>query len=97
MGYGNNYKAGTKTDRILSSLELEAGRTHEPRKPGVKSIVLDAYNKHRKIEDAYLAVAMANERIGKEVFTKQMVDNWIKEYVEKEEAKKRLAKMENER
>ena len=50
---------------------------------GIRTIVLYAY-KNSGIEAAYKAAETANERIGKQVYTTEIVDSWIKEENEKE-------------
>ena len=59
-----------------------------PRKEvvGTRKIILDAYKRTGKRASAYLAMKMANQRIGKEVYTIAMVDGWIDEY-EQEQVK----------
>ena len=82
MGYGKSHEEIRKLrgNERIGKIDSELKRSQEPRRPGVKTVVMEAYARHRKAEDAYLAAKMANEKIGREAFTKQIVDEWIEEY-----------------
>ena len=60
---------------------------------GPKMQIINAYKQNENIEDAYKVANEINQKIGKEVYSKYMVDSWIKEEIEKG---KRINKSRNE-
>ena len=68
-----------RLEDIFRRMDKEERLKNPPKpKPGIRSIVLDAYKKGGK-EAAYKAAEMANERIGSIAYTTQTVDEWIEE------------------
>lgn len=60
---------------------------------GPKMQIINAYKQNKNIEDAYKVADDINQKIGKEVYTKENVNSWIKEEIEKE---KRMNKNKDE-
>ena len=60
---------------------------------GPKMQIINAYKQNKNFEDAYKVADDINQKIGKEVYTKEMIDSWIKEEKKK---KKRINKNRNE-
>lgn len=68
-----------RLEDIFRSMDKEERLKNPPNpKLGIRAIVLEAYKKGGK-KAAYKAAEMANERIGKVAYTKQIVDEWIEE------------------
>ena len=58
--------------------------TKAPSVFGPKMQIINAYKENKNIEDAYEKAEELNEKLIKKVYTKEMVDSWIKEEIEKE-------------
>ncbi len=51
-----------------------------PRRIGIKQQAINTYNERGNKEDAYKIVEIFNQKIGKDIYTKDIVDKWIEEY-----------------
>ena len=56
---------------------------------GPKMQIINAYKQNKNIEDAYNLAEEINQKMGKEVYSKKMVESWIAEEVRKENRKDR--------
>ena len=63
----------------LSCYEIE-NRKKPKQRPGIRLQVINAYKSRKNKEDAYKIAEIHNEKIGKDVYTKEMIDEWIEVY-----------------
>lgn len=67
-------------ERTFLDMDREEREKNKEKKPGARELVIIAYCKRNKIEDAYIAMKVFNQKVGTEVYTKEVVDKWILEY-----------------
>lgn len=48
--------------------------------PGPRTIILEAYRKNLSKQEAYQAMKEINDKLGKNVYTQDVIDEWIEEY-----------------
>ena len=72
-----------RLERTFKIMDIEEKKKKPPIPPipGVRTIVLEAYKKDG-VEAAYIAGNIANKRIGKDIYTKKIIDKWIKEEID---------------
>ena len=66
-------------EKSFQSIDREQ-RVRRQAQPGAREMVLMAYNKRTSKDDAYLAIKVFNDKIGREVYSREVVDRWILEY-----------------
>lgn len=69
--------------RIFIEMDTEGYKKNKKMSLGARELVIQAYSKNNKIEDAYLAIKVFNEKVGMEVYTKETVNVWVSEYNKK--------------
>ena len=70
-------------ERTFLDMDREEREKNKKKQPGARELVIIAYCKRNKIEDAYIAMKVFNQKVGTEVYTKETVEAWVSEYNKK--------------